>query len=52
MTSALADANEGVVETLTAVGNAIVSAINHKDMSINVNDMRVALRNSQLRYGV
>ena len=51
MTVALANANEGVVDALASVGNAIVRAINNKDMSINVNDVRVALKNSQLRYG-
>lgn len=52
MTVALANANEGVVEALAEVGNAVIRAINNKDMSINVNDVRVAMRNSQLRYGV
>ena len=52
MTGALATANEGVVNTLTAVGNAIVSAINHKDMSINTNDVRRAISGMNMRYGV
>ena len=52
MTVALANANEGVVEALAEVGNAVIRAINNKDMSINVNDVRVAMRSSQLRYGV
>ena len=52
MTVALATANEGVVETLAAVGNAIVTAINNKDTSINANDIRKAMRGMNLRYGV
>ena len=52
MANSLANANEMVVETLVSVGNAIVSAINRKDMSLNVNDVRRALNSSNLRYGV
>ena len=52
MTGALATANQGVVNTLTAVGNAIVTAINHKDMSINTNDVRKAINGMNMRYGV
>lgn len=52
MTVALADANEGVIATLAEVGNAIINAINNKDTSLNINDVRVALKNSNLRYGV
>lgn len=52
MTGALATANEGVVSTLTAVGNAIVGAINRKDMSISTSDMRNAINKMNVRYGV
>lgn len=52
MANALANANENVVEAVAAMANAIVGAINRKDTSINVNDVRIALRNSNLRYGV
>lgn len=52
MASALASANEGVVEAVTAMATAVVSAINRKDMSLNVNDVRRALNSSNLRYGV
>lgn len=52
MAMALASANDGVVATLTAVGNAIVGAINRKDVTINTNDVRKALNGMQMRYGV
>ena len=52
MANSLANANEMVVETLVSVGNAIVGAINRKDMSLNINDVRRALNSSNLRYGV
>lgn len=52
MTAALANANEGMVNTLVSVGNAIVSAINRKETSININDIRRAMNSSNLRYGV
>lgn len=52
MTGALATANEGVISTLTAVGNAIVGAINRKDMSISTSDMRNAINKMNVRYGV
>lgn len=52
MAQALASANAGVVEAVTAMANAVVQAINRKDTSINVNDVRIALKNSNLRYGV
>ena len=52
MAQSLSTANEQIVETLTAVGNAIVGAINRKDTSINTNDVRRALVGMQMRYGV
>lgn len=52
MTVALATANEGMIETLTAVGNAIVGAIHNQQLSINTNDVRKAIHTMNLRYGV
>ena len=52
MANSLASANEGVVNTLVSVGNAIVGAINRKDTSINVTDIRRALNTTNMRYGV
>lgn len=52
MANSLATANEGVVNTLVSVGNAIVGAINRKDTSINVTDIRRALNTTNMRYGV
>lgn len=52
MANSLAIANEGIIDQLAAVGNAIVSAIDRKDTSINANDIRIAMRNMNLRYGV
>lgn len=52
MATALASANEGVVEAVTAMATAVVSAINRKDTSLNINDVRRALNSSNLRYGV
>ena len=52
MATALASANEGVVEAVTAIGNAIVGAIAKKDTSVNVNDIRKAIYNTSMRYGV
>lgn len=52
MTVALSNANEDVVNTLTAVGNAIVGAIHNQQLSINTNDIRKAIHTMNLRYGV
>ena len=52
MTVALSNANEEVVNTLAAVGNAIVGAIHDQRLSINANDVRKALNTMNLRYGV
>lgn len=52
MTNALSAANEGVVETLVSVGNAIVGAINRKETSISANDIRRAVNRLDMRYGV
>ena len=52
MAQSLATANEGMVSTMVEVGNAIISAINRKDTSININDVRKAIHSTGLRYGV
>ena len=52
MAQSLASANEGVVMAITAMSNAVVSAINRKDTSININDVRRAMNSMKLRYGV
>ena len=52
MADSLASANEGVIEALVSVGNAVVTAINRKDTSVNVNDIRKAINSAGLRYGV
>ena len=52
MANSLASANEVVVNTLVSVGNAVVGAINRKDTSVNITDIRRALQTSNMRYGV
>ena len=52
MAQSLALANEGVIEAVAAMGNAVVNAINRKQTGISVNDVRVALANTNMRYGV
>ena len=52
MANSLASANEIVVNTLVSVGNAVVGAINRKDTSVNVTDIRRALNTTNMRYGV
>ena len=52
MANSLASANEVIVNTLVSVGNAVVGAINRKDTTVNVTDIRRALNTSNMRYGV
>lgn len=52
MAQSLSSANEGVINAIAAMGNAVVSAINRKDTSININDVRKAITTMNMRYGV
>lgn len=52
LAGSLASANTGVVNAVYAMADAVVSAINRKDLSISSNDMRNSINGINMRYGV
>ena len=53
LTGSIAEANEGVVNAIYDVAQALIAAVNSsKDVNINVNDLRSAINTQSLRYGL
>lgn len=52
LAGSLASANSGVVTAVYDMANAVVNAIERKNTSISVNDVRSAINSQALRYGL